>query len=647
MRDRAMIGTARYSAALRGSQDEGPDRRFRRIMHVLVALNVVSFALILCVRPVRADHASMWAGRATRPVPAGAKVTLELDRPDYFLGENVLVHFVLQNTGDTPFAASWGGDYRGASRHLRFKVVATDEAGQAAEDPDPSPVCMGGIGGPKKLEPGDRFTTSLPLMRYCDIVKPGVYTIRATHDFGWKEGERKRPVGETKITFKMPNPQQARQIVSNMARLPDRPNAAWGKRSSPYADFRCLRHPIYLDILADLARDGDARAVVSVGLIPTLKANKALIQLAGSADKELALKAATTLNRRLPYPESHYLPAPRGSSKKPQLSIRGRLVERAWDEKLIPEVRRLAAKLLESEDLPTVAAAAFMITSVGTKEDAPAVLAGINRARNPTFRNRTGPKDNILNVPQPIRELLRALDALRTRGYALGEHVSGDAEILLYFHILRGDPSPRPGRYRQLLEAFGSSSWFPIREAAVRSIPKTIPPEYRSFVLERLEDKDLGVCRAACTAAGMSKDTRFLQPLLDLIATEQHEWLLREAGNAARELMPGTGLALLEVWADRLADANLYHLALDALQNVLDVPSGGYSGRSDLRRAERLQLRKAWKAFLALHADEIRAGKRFKLSDPAVTPALVGRARSWRLPDGTSWPASAKKTAPH
>jgi len=145
----------------------------------------------------------------------------------------------------------------------------------------------------------------------------------------------------------------------------------------------------------------------------------------------------------------------------------------------------------------------------------------------------------------------------------------------------------------------------------------------------------------------MSKDTRFLRPLLDLIATEQHEWLLREAGNAAQKLMPGTGLALLEVWTDRLADAGIYLLALDALEKVLDVPSGSHSGRTDLSRAERLQLRKAWKEFLALHADEIRAGKRFKLSDPAVTPALVGRARSWRLPDGTSWPVSTQKAVPN
>jgi hypothetical protein len=614
-------------------------------MGLLVILSLLSLALIPCALPVHAGDESMWAGNATQPVPEGTMVTLEFDRPDYFLGENVLVHFVLQNTGDTPFEASWGGDYRGASRHLRFKVTATDEAGQAAEDPDPSPRCWGGMGGPRTLKPGEKFTKSLPLMRYCDIVKPGVYTIRANHDFGWKQGKRKRPVGETTITFRMPNAEQAKRIVSEMAGLPDWPDASWGKRSPPYEDFRCLRHPVYLDILTNRARDRDERAFEGLGRIPTRKATERLIQLAGSFDTAPALKAAKTLNNRLPYPESHYIPTHLRLSKGSQLSIRGRLVERAWDENLIPDVRALAAKLLASEDLPTVAAGAFMIISVGKKEDAPAVLAAINKARNPTHKNRTEPKDNILNTPQPIRQLLRAMDALCTRGYSLGEHISGDVEILLYFHFLRNDPSPRPKRYRRFLEAFGTSSWFPIREAAVRSIPKPIPPEYRDFVLERLEDKDLGVCRAACAAAGMSGDSRFLRPLLDIIAIEQHEWLLREANNAAQTL--DAGFDLLTVWADRLAETRLYPLALDTLQTVLEVPSGGHSGRTDLTRAELLKLRKAWKEFLALNADEIRKGRRFDLSDPAVTPALVGRARQWRLPDGTSWPVPTETVVPN
>jgi len=616
-------------------------------MHGLALLNPALLALLFWAIPAaHADEAAMWAANATRPVPAGAKVTLELDRSTYFLGENVLVHFILRNTGDTPFVASWGGDYRGASRQLRFTVTATDEAGKVVEDPDPSPRCMGGFGGPRILKPGEKSVSSLPLMRYCAIAKPGIYTIRATHDFGWQEGERKRPVGETKITFRMPTPQQAEQIVNEMGKMRTSSNAFVGKRSSPYADFSCLRHPVYLALLKSRASAGDARILRGLGQIPTAEATMALIELAGAPDGNVALKAATTLNARLPYPKSHYVWRPPGSTEPPKLTIRGRLVERAWDKKLVPRARRLAAKLLANEDRQITAAGAFMITCVGTKEDAPAVLAAINQARNPTHRNRTEPKDNILDTPQPVRELLQAMDALRTRGYALGEGISGEAEILLHFHMLRDDASPRPKRYRQHLLAFGTSSWPPIRVAAVYSLPKEVPPEYRPFLLERLEDKDLGVCLAACVVVGKSGDAQFVQPLLDLIATERHEWLLRGATTAAESLMGGPKLPLLELWVEKLDDARLYPDALDVLQKLFSGLPGSWGGRTDLSRTERRQLRKAWQAFLALHADEIRAGKRFKLSDPAVASALVGRARSWQLPDGTSWPVLEKPTAP-
>src|SRR6266436_8268964 len=118
---------------------------------------------LLLVPPARAGEASLWEANAKQPVPIGAKVTLELDRREYFLGENVLVHFILENTGDQPFEADFGGDYRGATRHLRFKVTAADESGHLAEDPDPSEWSGGGFGGARKLNPGDKFTESLPL----------------------------------------------------------------------------------------------------------------------------------------------------------------------------------------------------------------------------------------------------------------------------------------------------------------------------------------------------------------------------------------------------------------------------------------------------------------------------------------------------
>ena len=65
-----------------------------------------------------------------RPVPPGLKLSLLFDKESYFLGENVLVHLCVENTSPEPFKIDLGGDYRGATRHTRFKVLATDEQHQ-------------------------------------------------------------------------------------------------------------------------------------------------------------------------------------------------------------------------------------------------------------------------------------------------------------------------------------------------------------------------------------------------------------------------------------------------------------------------------------------------------------------------------------
>ena len=70
----------------------------------------------------------------------------------------------------------------------------------------------------------------------------------------------------------------------------------------------------------------------------------------------------------------------------------------------------------------------------------------------------------------------------------------------------------------------------------------------------------------------------------------------------------------------------------------MDFTSRSGGGRTDLPRAERLALRRAWKEFLAIHEKEIRAGKRFATNDPAISTHLFGRARYWNLPGGTVWP---------
>ena len=80
------------------------------------------------------------------------------------------------------------------------------------------------------------------------------------------------------------------------------------------------------------------------------------------------------------------------------------------------------------------------------------------------------------------------------------------------------------------------------------------------------------------------------------------------------------GFDLLEIWADQLAEEKIFDPGLDSLQTVIEGLPGSSSGRADLTRGERIELRHQWKDFLGKHADVIRRGKKFKIGDPALTP---------------------------
>ena len=598
--------------------------------------------LLICpLSPAAAgEEDRMWGFSAAKPVPDGAKVTLETDRQEFFLGENILMHFILENTGTQPFEADFGGDYRGSSRCLRFKVTATDEAGNLAEDPDPNPICFGGMGGPHTLKPGEKFIESLPLMSYRRIVQPGRYTITVKHDFGWKEeGKRKRPSGVTTIVLRMPDGARAEKIVAQMETLPEDPGGRWGEKTKDYPDFRCLCQAVYLEPLMRRARAGKLRALEGIGCMATTQATEALIGLAGAADAKLALDAALTLNNRLPDPEFKKDLPSRGPFRFDALEARRRLAAKSWDGKFAPQVRALAVKFLALEETNAIGCGAFMIQAVGTPAEAPVVIAALDRVlNNPTSINpRHDAKDNILNFPEPIPELLRAMQSLHARGFMLNSGgLSGHAQIMLWFEWLANEPGPRPAQWLEMAHAFGPGNRYPLQETIVRSIPSPMPPECAKLVEGALADRDYGVCRAACEVAGKSGRKEFIRPLLEIIQTEPHEWLLRAASDAARQL--GAGYDLLEVWADRLDNETLYPVALDNLQTVLEGLPGGWGGRTDLSRSARLELRRQWKAFLGKHVADIRAGKKFKISDPAVPSALFGGARSFRLPDGTTWP---------
>ena len=580
------------------------------------------------------EWAMRWAANASQPMPEGAKVTLKTDRAEYFLGENVLVDFILENTSDQPFKMSYGGDYRGSSRSLRYIVTATDELGQEAEDPDPSKMNFGGLGGEKEIKPGENYTESLALMRYCRIVKPGRYTIRAVHDFGWKEDDqRKRPVGETVLTFRLPTPDEAEAVVTAV-------------EVSDYADFSYLTYPVYLKPLLQRVEAGDYRTLVSIGGMATREATEALINLSLNANPELARTAINLLVMRMPNPAN----AGGGFWNSPPFTreFRQHLAEQSWDAAFAPTLRALATNLLTRTGAPRttpgmnsnasgyflrddsseseVATGAKIISLIGELEDADAVLAAMDRALNPMINPRRDPKDNITDLPQPLRELLNTMNALKGKGYAPPTRWSSGASGLLYFTWLANEPEPRPARWLDILKIFGGDqSRYPGRIAALNSIPKPLPDECVDFVMERLSDKDLGVCLVACRIAGDSRNSVFLQPLLDIVATEHHEWLFRQAVESAKKL--GAGYELLDILADRLNEELISSDARTYLTVAIfeDCPSGIVFQRTSTR-SRRLAVRNVWKTFLTEHADEIKQGKKFKTTDPTLPPELIGRS---------------------
>ncbi len=218
--------------------------------------------LLLLVGGVLPNVGSTVGGKDT-PAPAPATVSIELDRTEYFLGENVLLQFCIENTGKKGFKIDLGGDYRGASRALRFSVEAFDAAGRLCDDPDPSEFCMGGIGYSPMIEPGKKHYESVPLLRYRRIDNPGVYKIQVSHDgVGWGDTpDRQWPVAETIIKFSRPTEDDARKLIRAMLRAPANHGLTSGEKNPPYRDFSVLRDPAYLPVLREYAREKSEEAL--------------------------------------------------------------------------------------------------------------------------------------------------------------------------------------------------------------------------------------------------------------------------------------------------------------------------------------------------------------------------------------------------
>lgn len=565
--------------------------------------------------------------------PEVAHASLVFDKKEYFLGENILMMYRLENISQETFKIEVGGDYRGSSRHLRFKVTATDAQGKKVADPDQSGMNMGGMGAGPEIQPGKAYEQSLPLLRYCRFDRPGIYTLRMTHELGWKNRKgRKAPTGEATLKLVMPNRDQARAVVEEMYRLPAG-NPFMGGKCEPYGDFATLAYPIYLPILAERAVDGCDKALTGIGQIPTPEATKVLVDLLGHRDPAFAVKVAQTLNQRLPDPDREGKSPEKGEFYCKAHYERHWLVSTSWRPQFGPLIRPQALKLVARDDPDSKVCGAFMLKCVGGPEDWPALLESLTAALK---QSKDAPEGKG-SYPRPrdvCRTLLQTALLGKLRGERQPTHPKTASEAVVFLSLIGTDAKYRPPDWEDTYAPFLGQDIPFVRVIALENLPVPVSKPLVRQVLPRFADADAEVLLAACQVADKSKIEEFHAPVLKVLASAKEERLLRTASDALWNL--GARYEYLELWVSRLEEEGMAQTGIRYLSRVVNENCGsGSNGPLDADTARAAKAR--WTAFLKQHRQRLTEGRLFKIGDPSLTADLFPGFMFYRN-NQPSWP---------
>lgn len=541
-----------------------------------------------------------------RPVPQGAKLSIELEKSRFYLGEHILVHFRIDNVGTEAFKIDLGGDYRGSSRSLRFRVEAFDRDGKAVEDPDPYPMCMGGLSWGKEIKPGETHHESLSLHRYRRFEKAGKYRLRVSHHLGWKESDpSKFPFAETTVEVLVPTEKEAERIAEEAFALPKGDRSS-GTKTKPFADFTAMSYAIYLPHMVRNASLGDVRALEAISAMPVPEATTALIRLLDHKDPAFVREVLSTFRWRIP--DADLGPKPAKEEEDYQIRRR-RLIERAWRADHGQALLKAARRILETRELDNVERAVYLVRCVGGADELPLLAkAWQSAAERPDARV-------CRSLAWDVRRMLEAQKDLKviSKPETTGER-------LLFAQALAIRPQFRPAGWETVLTTMLKHELAYVRELALDALPVPPPREAKPVALKAPGDKDRDVRLAALRLARRWQAPEFRAPVLGLLRGTKDEELFRVAADAVN--MQDIRWDAMQILVARLDDEGWTTPCLVRLYELLVEGSSGY-GCNSVKAEVGRECQRVWKDFLAQHGAALRDGKRFKLNDPAVPlPAL-------------------------
>lgn len=601
----------------------------------------VFLAALFCVLHVsasRADGARVTRGNLasvggkTQTVPPNARITLVPRRADYFLGENIIADFRVENAGETPFTVSVGGDYRGGTRADRFKISARDAQGNLVADPRPNETNFGGLGGSIPVPPSGNWTQTLSLLPYLRFETPGEYEITARHDLGWHATpEHPLPVARATIRLQMPTPEQARQIVEQAEALPKYENVLNGRRNPrEWANFSALHYPVYLPILAPKIRAGDARTLPSVAQLETPEATRFLIELL-DAKPEIARQSAQYLTARLPINDADPMIPPTLAGDPTIVAVvkaRRERVERSWRPEFAAPALDYARRALKSDDREMLRLGAHLMLNLGMAPDYPQVIAALNRRLERTIATPRwhfvgdGRDDNDgWQLQNDSQELMRAARQIGLRDAATPRGGATAADIAIEIWRMKTDEarlelawSNRAApllRHRvPLIRQLALESLTPPYDLKSRPLvrqPIALAPAVRAALPALLADPDISVRVAAVELAGASRDRTLASDVLKNLAQTRNSWDVAPANRAAYEL--GLSVRGAQIWANRLEQPKMFRLAIDSL---IELTTGrGLSGYGTRDAEQGAVFLPRWREFLHANSAALDAGRLF------------------------------------
>ena len=587
---------------------------------------------VLSLAPIAHADLSPFSN-SSRPVPLGAKVSLEADQTDWFLGENIVLHFKVENVGDEPFPVSAGGDYRGGARATRFKITARDAGGQAVVDPNPINFHFGGFGGSQILQKGEVWFQTLSILSYCRFESSGEYEISAQHDLGWKATpERPRPVAKIKLRLQMPTPAEAQKVVTALETLPKNDGVLSGtKNSQPFPDFSALRYPVYLPILAPKIRAGEEKYLASIANMETPQATAFLVELLDQKPN-LAPRAAQILAARLPFEDDASALASKTTQNQiAALKLLRQRVENSWRPEFAAPLRAYARRLLPADDRDSLRLAASLLQTLGESTDLSSIVAALDKriaktVQTPRWQhmgeNHREDGDG-WGLQDDCLELMRCGAMLVKHGASLPTSQTPGV-IAIQIETMRHNP-------QRLKAIWGAQAaiWMRhptpfLRQLALQSVtppylpqptpPVRLIPAIRAILPALLLDSDVNVRQAASELAAKSGDKTLKAEILKNLTQSRNDWDTGSANRAAQSV--GASFEAAQIWAARLDEPKMFGLALRSLAE-LTAQRGFSSFRTDTPAEVGARLKPLWQKFLRLNATRLQSGKLFT---PAELP---------------------------